>query len=290
MIFDKLMTARTFAVMALLALSAATQAAYVNIRSLESLLAYPTNSEADKNINMYGLWGGGLSQKYEYNMPFIELGVQKASPRFPVDDKPVSTFFMTIGNTNYTFSNLFENKEMTNSRDILSNGSWALKGTSSQAGIDLQGTVSANGQLLRVDFSRPVQPGEVVRFQVDINRAPNAPSTLTRFAPYTDVFYSNTGGVLTGLSDVVLQSPDGTEYAKTRLAMTTMDSSTLNSLTGIRNYDTMQTIPIFDDEVGLPGRGGGTRIPGAVPEPTSIVLVLGMFASQLSRCQRIVRG
>lgn len=235
------------------------EGATINIRSLESLLATPTDYEA----NTYGLWSGWATQRYEYNMPFIELQTEEF-------DQPISAFRMTIGDTNFVFSNEYDHKNMTNSFDIPANGEYALLGKSTP-GIGFDTRVENNGTELVVEFDQPLGPEQVVRFQVDIDRAPGVTS-VSRYAPYTEVFFKVNGGDDTsGNSMITLELVDGPDLGPTTLPNYEITPDSLVGLTSPRSYSTMQMPPDFPD-----GTGGRTRLTpnGEIPEPTALLLAL----------------
>lgn len=165
------------AAMVLLA-GASASAATVNFSSLETLLHAPTDMMAAKTA----LWTGWLTQLYENNMPYIEL-------TNGANDPAINQFTMTIGDEDYQFSNEFKNKTWTNSYPFAADGSYALLGFSTPD-VELTSSITDGGNQLVIDFGAGgLQPGETVRFQVDINADPDAEGAMI-FADYTSVFFT----------------------------------------------------------------------------------------------------
>lgn len=165
--------------MVLLLASVSAQAATVNFSSIETLLADPDDMMSAKTA----LWTGWLTSLYEANMPFIEITND-------ADDPAIEQFTMTIGDTDYQFSNEYQNKLWTNSYPYAADGTYALLGYSTPD-VELVGSITDDGDTLVVDFGDGgLQPGETVRFQVDIDRDADAEGAML-FADYTSVFFTD---------------------------------------------------------------------------------------------------
>lgn len=245
---------------------ASASAAMINIRSLESLLATPDHMKG----NMYGLWSGDATQKYEYNMPFIEL-------RNGAGEPAITAFEMTIGHADYVFSKIFDHKSKTNSWDIPANGQYALLGKSTP-GVGFTTSAPNAGRTLRIEFAEPLGPDEVVRFQVDIDRAAGKTS-VTRYAPYTGVFFQANGGSNTANNSVVtLEYAGNVRSGSEAFPNFVIDPHSLHGAIGVRAYNIMQTPPTFPDG----GDDGFGVFPG-IPEPSSAAMALVGIAAACRR-------
>lgn len=231
--------------------SPATTAAQttVNFSNLESVLS----SGKDSNASMVALWAGFFTQVYEYSMPFVEVSVD-------LNDAPVTELRMTIGDAAFNFSDEFQNIQFTNSTASVQPGGYARLGQSSSPGVSFTSSVEDNGDTLVVDFGPGgLQPGEVARFQVDID---SDSSTGEMFPSYTSVLFDanasppdssdNTDITLTrdGALPLILTVPD---FA--------IDDSTLPNQ--IRSYSVMQMIDPIEPQVLV-----------VIPEPTSMLLAV----------------
>lgn len=164
-------------VLSLVAASSAS-AAMVQFSSIETLLADPDDMMAAKTA----LWTGWLTQLYEGNMPYIEITND-------ADDPAIEQFTMSIGDENYQFSNEFQHKTWTNSYPYAADGSYALLGFSTPD-VELTSSIVDGGNTLVVDFGAGgLQPGETVRFQVDIDADPGVEGMML-YADYTSVFFN----------------------------------------------------------------------------------------------------
>lgn len=248
----------------LFAAPTSVEATTINISSLETVLAEPDN----KTSTGYAAWTGWMTQVYEYNMPFVELANA-------VTDKAVSVFRMSIGDTNYRFSNLFSNKAMTNSWNIPVNGEYALLGTTTP-GIDFSTTIEDDGDTLVIDFGpNGLQPGETVRFQVDIDADPGSQGTMM-YAPYSSVFFQN-GGTDTSNNSVVSVEyiPTGETASAT---LPNFDVPNAVSLTTPRPYAVMQMVDVQPDfNIGDP-----------IPEPGAVLIAALASVAMATRSRRSV--
>jgi len=212
------------------------------------------------------LWTGWLTQLYEYNMPFVELEND--------DTVPITQFTMTIGDTDYQFSNEFENKSWTNSYPYPADGSHALAGFSTPD-IEFTSSITDGGDVLVIDFGDGgLQPGETVRFQVDINR--DSPDSGDRYANYTSVFFNNddqTAGDTPNSELMVVFAPvDG--MATPNGFLTLPDFDTTVDPQDPRPYSVMQPIDLFPNTPF-----------DRIPEPTAAAL-LAMVAAPLAGRRR----
>ncbi len=227
------------------------QAATINMSNLETALAEPDNY----NAMSVALWAGFMTQVFEYNMPFIELSLD-------ADDAVLNEFRMTIGDTNYNFSNEFKNQNRTNANLIPVTGEYALLGLSTP-GINFSSSIQDGGDTLVLDFGPGgLQPGQTVRFQVDINADPGSSGTKM-FEAYSNVFYKANGGPdNSGNSLITLDYATGLD-ANVLLPNYSMDASNMVSLSNPRPYGQMQMIDLQGD-LDIPG----------IPEPTTALLAL----------------
>lgn len=238
---------RLFSLLSVLLAAASAQAATINFSSLETVLADPT----DMNSKMTALWTGWATQLYEYNMPFIELSNEADSPA------AISSFTMTIGDTNYGFSNEFFRKESTNSFPYPADGSWAIAGFSTPD-IDFTSSIADDGDTLIVNFGNGgLQPGETVRFQVDIDRDDDEGGMML-FADYTSVFVRSGGPNSVISLDFAGIDQDPAPFMLPDLPVS---NGVAQFLQTPRPYNVMQPIDVFPDTVIDP-----------VPEPSTVLL------------------
>lgn len=181
---------------------AAAQGPTVNFSSIEVLLAQPDRMDLQK----LALWAGWATQQYEYNMPFIEISNPSDATQ------AITSFEMSIGDTKFQFSKAFLRKEDTNAGAFPANGiDYAIAGYSTPD-IEFESSIDNGGDLLVVDFTDGgLLPGEVVRFQVDIDRDANQP-TQKLFADYTSVFFKSDGSTDTSQnSEITVTFADGSD-------------------------------------------------------------------------------
>lgn len=219
---------------AMLAIAPATQAATINFSNIETILADPDDMLSLNNAK----WAGYNVQVYEYNMPFIEV-------ENPSDATyAIGTFTMTIGDTDFQFSNSFLGLSETNSSATPAPGEYAATGFSTPD-IDFTSSVADDGDTLILDFGPDgLQPGEVVRFQVDIDRDPGV-SGKSIIAPYTSVFFDEDGGDdTTGNSEIRLDFVDTDVFAELTLPNIASSDDVSMFLETVRPYDTMQQVDI----------------------------------------------
>ena len=252
--------AAVFAVMPLTNLQAAT----INMSSIETALAEPDND----NAMHVALWAGFMTQVFEYNMPFIELSLA-------ADDDVLNEFRMTIGDTDYNFSNEFKNHHRTNASLIPVSGEYALLGHSTP-GINFSSSIPDGGDTLVLDFGPGgLQPGQTVRFQVDINADPGSVGT-EMFEAYSKVFYQANGGPDNSGNSLITLDFASDPDASVVLPNYSMDTGNIVSLSNPRPYSEMQGIDLQGDlEIG------------EVPEPTSVALALVAGAMGLASRRRI---
>lgn len=248
----QLQFARTAMLGCLLAAASTLNAASINFSSLETVLADPNDSLS----KMSASWTGWATQLLEYNMPFIQLTNE------PNNGFAIETFRMSIGDTNYQFSNIFQGKSDTNSYPFPANGEYAITGFSTP---DVQFTTSVEdgGDTLVIDFGPGgLAPGETATFQVDIDADVMAPGMML-FADYTSVFFNQGGGPdTTGNSELELTYVGTNQTAS--LTLPNFDiGAAAQFLQAPRPYSIMQPVPVFPS------------IPlDIIPEPTSAVLAI----------------
>lgn len=236
---------RLSAAMVMLLAAVSAQAATVNFSSLETLLADPTDMMSAKTA----LWTGWLTQLYENNMPYIEITND-------ADDPAITQFTMTIGDADYQFSNEYKNKLWTNSYPYQADGTYALLGYSTPD-IELVGSIADNGDTLVIDFGDGgLQPGETVRFQVDIDRDPDAEGAML-FADYTSVFFTD-------------DSEGSNSFVTMDFAGTDNDASGFLSGSPTGGNDVQVPRPYSEEQV--PPMVPPTSL-DPIPEPTSVLLV-----------------
>lgn len=256
---NRLLKVALLSLVSLAWLNAPARATNINFSSLETVLADGAN-QAAKN---YALWVGWAHQIYEYNMPFVQLSVPANESRSVVE------FRMTIGDTDYQFSNEYWNKQYTNSWNIPANGEHALLGATTP-GFDVDSSIENSGDTLVVDFgSGGLQAGDTIRLQLDINPDPNSGAMV--FQPYTSVFFQANGGPDVTGNSVVTITYDNGDTATVTLPNFAIDPSTLVSIDNPRPYPQMQMIdPITPFDI--------------VPEPTAALLaIMGLTMPLASR-------
>lgn len=228
--------------------AAMAQGVTINFSSLEIVLAEPDN----KMAIMSASWSPYSTQLKEYNMPFIEV-LNPASAT-----NTIESFQMSIGDTNYNFSNEYFGKDKTNSAPFPADGSWALTGYSTPD-VNISSSLQINGDQLLVNFDDGLKPGEVVRFQVDINPDDPTDSNQAVLADYTSVFFNNDASDEEPVpnSEIRIEYTDSEEFALLSLPDFDLDFDPQT----VRPYSVMQPIPTFPD-VTIP----------AIPEPTTALL------------------
>lgn len=222
----------------------ATQAVTINFSSLEQVLVDPDDMLSLKAA----MWTGWSTQVYENNMPFIEVANEADSP------SPITRFTMTIGDTDYQFSNEFLRKDNTISYPFPADGTYAIAGFSTPD-IEFTSSITDGGDTLVIEFGNGgLQPGELVRFQVDINKDPGSTGTRV-FADYPSVFFGDTNSSVR----VDFANPD--LFAEATLPDLAVSPEVAAQLANPRPYSQMQEIDIFPS------------IPlDVVPEPTTALL------------------
>ncbi|TWT43310.1 PEP-CTERM sorting domain-containing protein [Botrimarina hoheduenensis] len=233
-----------------------TQAATINFSSLETVLADPGHMSA----KMYALWTAWFTQVYEYNTPFIELAAD-------ADDQPITELSLTIGDTAYNFGTEFAGKAWTNASHVGITGQPALLGMTTP-GIAFNSFVTDGGDKLVIQFlNGGLQPGQVARFQVDIN-SDNPADKKANLASYTEVFFDANGGSnIEGNSIVGLGFSNG-QTTSVQLPNYDLSDSMMASVSTPRSYNIMQMI---DPLVPL-------NITDPIPEPaTALLAALAML-------------
>lgn len=203
----------------------------------------------------YSSWDTPTQRIADLNMPFLELTNDATS------EAPITEFNMTIGDSRFNFSDVFF-------------GDYIKLGTSTP-GFNLQASVADNGDLLKVQIlNGGLQPGQIVRFRVDIDVDPGYPNLF----PHQDfrlVFFQSPslGGdpnIPTSVVTSIFSEGGMTESVSTSLEnWETPYNAYFNG--NIRPYSVMMGLDIFGT-----GSSGGNPI----PEPSSIGLLgLGAFAA-----------
>lgn len=237
----------TLTILALAGATTFAQEASLNFSSIETALVDPD----DDNSMMTALWTGWTTELYEHNMPFISL------TNDPSSTEPITQLTLSIGDTRYEFSNEFEHKEWTNSYPYSADGSYAVTGFSTPD-VSFDSYILDGGDTLLLNFDDGgLQPGEVVRFQVDINRD-SADEGALIYADYTQVFFNN--GDTTPNMEISISFGDD-ELAPKAYA-TVGDQAGTTDVQSPRPYGEKQMIPIFPE----------TEV--VVPEPTAGVLAM----------------
>lgn len=225
----------------------------LNLSAKEMVLANPGDMMAMK----YSAWDTPTQRIADLNMPFLELINNSNS------DAPITQFTMSIGDTNFHFSNLFPSF----------NGSYVKLG-STTPGFDLQATTENSGDLLKVTIGDGgLLPGETVRFRVDIDVDPGHPELY----PHQDfrlVFFDMNGNGTADNSVVTSTFSEGgmTEQVSSQLPDYPSDNDQFVN-GDIRPYSVMVGIDVFNLAASRSNE---------IPEPVSFSLlslgVIGMLA------------
>jgi hypothetical protein len=222
----------------------------LNLAAKEMILENPNDPMAMK----YSAWDTPTQRIADLNMPFLELRNDADS------DAPITEFNMTIGDSRFNFSDVYF-------------GDYIKLGDSTP-GFDLQASVANGGDLLKVQIlNGGLQPGDVVRFRVDIDVDPGNPNLF----PHQDfrlVFFQSPslGGdpnIPTSIVTSIFSEAGMEEEVSTSLEnWTTPNNAYFNG--SIRPYSVMMGLDIFNT---------GANQGNPVPEPSSIALLgLGALA------------
>lgn len=211
--------------------------------------------DGDMDYKMFAAWDSPFQRIAARSMPWVEVKNSDSS------SGNLTEFSMTIGDTNYNFSNLFRGEYATLS--------------STTPDVEISNVVST-GDLLTVTFGNGgLAPGEIVRFGIDLDPDAGVPGLF----PHPDfrlvLFDMNNldGNGITDNSILTAMFADPNNSAMTALAEMRLpdyeveppQSLYFNQV--VRPYNVMEGIDIF------PGGGGSS----AIPEPSSWVLAgLGM--------------
>jgi hypothetical protein len=230
----------------------------LNMSAKEMVLANPGDMMAMK----YSAWDTPTQRIADLNMPFLALTNDVDS------DAPITQFTMSIGDTNFHFSNLFPSF----------GGSYVKLGDTTP-GFDLQATTENNEDLLKVIIGDGgLMPGETVRFRVDIDVDPGHPE-LYPHQDYRLVFFDMNGNSTADNSIVTSVFSEGGMTEQVSAQLQDYPSDNDQFVNGdIRPYSVMVGIDVFTIAASE------TNV---IPEPISISLLslaaIGLLASKSRR-------
>lgn len=232
----------------------------LKITEKEMKLEHPTDMMWDK----YLMWDLAFQRMNDRNMPYIELANDASS------DAPIIEFHLTIGDSRFNFA-----------QDVM--GKFAMLG-STTPGFDIAATtVGGLGDELVITIGNGgLQPGDLLRFKIDLAVDPAYADTFFAFPDYRTVLFDMNGlNVYDGLQQqsdsdnarawVIFDPPVGANFATPPVALhdeiVSGDAADFynNNYRRYRDMDPVRTFQVT---------GGAT---GIIPEPGGMVLA-GMGA------------
>lgn len=217
-------------------------------------------TEDEGIVNHYEKWDGAVARIRKRNMPFVEITNSGLS------SGPLSEFQMTIGKpAEYKFSD-----------EVL--GAFAEVGTTTP-GVNITSSSPGDaGEVIVVSFDDGLMPNETVRFQVDIDVLPGL--DLYPYPDYRTVFFDVNGDDSSDNSVITTTflPPSGDPLVSSRtLPDFDQDAPVFLNGLGIRSYDTMDPVEVFELEV--------------IPTPSGAALALsGMLVGAGTWTRRRPRG
>jgi hypothetical protein len=229
----------------------------VKITEKELKLEHPTDMAWDKAL----MWDLGFQRMNDRNMPYVEVANAANSTA------PITEFHMTIGDNRFNFAN-----------DHL--GTYALLGHTTP-GFQLTSSTIGGNELVVNIGNGGLQPGELVRFRIDLDvDAPNSGGLFEHPDFRTVLFDMNGVQVYDSGMPVEVSSADnarvwavfdpstGPNFQTTPVALE--DETIAAPASGffnqnMRRWGEMDSVHIFDT--------GGMFI---IPEPSSSLLLVGM--------------
>ena len=218
----------------------------IALSSSEQVLAFPD----DPMVMHFQSWDSPLERIIERNMPFIEVGNSALS------NVPIIEFRMTIGDLDFNFSDA-----------VL--GDFAVIGTTTP---NVMISSTSGGDELIVQFADGgLAPGEMARFQIDIDPDPGVDSFV--YPDYRTVLFDVNGSDDSdnSLATAIFDIPEnGTTPVSIRLPDFQQEGPIyLNE--HIRPYSVMEDVERF----------GTTEV---IPEPTAMILLaLGALGLSVGR-------
>ncbi len=148
-----------------------TGAFTLKITEKEMKLEHPTDMMWDK----YLMWDLGFQRMNDRNMPYIELSNDATSTA------PITEFHLTIGDSRFNFDD-----------DVL--GKFATLGSSTPGFSITSSTVGNLGNELVVNIGNGgLQPGQLVRFKLDLAVDPEFAEDFFKFPDYRTVLFDMNG-------------------------------------------------------------------------------------------------
>jgi hypothetical protein len=231
----------------------------LKISEKEMKLEHPTDMMWDK----YLMWDLAFQRMNDRNMPYIELSNAATSTA------PITEFHMTIGDSRFNFDD-----------DVM--GKFAMLGSSTPGFSIASGTVGNLGNELVISIgSGGLQPGQLVRFKIDLAVDPEFEDEFFKFPDYRTVLFDMNGfNVYDGLQQqntadngqawVVFDPALGANFATQPVPLADEIVSGAAADFYNNNYRRYgETDPVRTFLLN----GGGS---GVVPEPQSVLFV--MFA------------
>jgi hypothetical protein len=235
----------------------------VKISEKEMKLEHPTDMMWDK----YLMWDLSFQRMNDRNMPYIELAND------PSSTAPITEFHMTIGDTKFHFAN-----------DAM--GVFAMAGSSTHD-FQLTSRTIGGDELVVSIGNGGLQPGELVRFKIDLDVDAEHAGAVFAHPDYRTVLFDMNGfNVYDGLQQtsaadnsrvwVLFDPAAGANFATDPVAL--QDEQVAGAAADFynnnyRRYGEMDPVRTFLVS-------GGTQAP--IPEPSTAILLVAGVAGALA--------
>jgi hypothetical protein len=226
----------------------------LKITEKEMKLEHPTDMMWDK----YVMWDLPFQRMNDRNMPYLELANDASSTA------PITELHMTIGDSRFHFAN-----------DVL--GKYAMVGSSTQEFSLAANAIAGGNELIVTIGNGGLQPGDLVRFKIDLDVDPEFAEEIFANPDYRTVLFDMNGF---NVYDSLQQQNDGDNA----LVWAVFDPATGPNLAtepvpwhdeivsgpaadfynnNYRRYSDLDPVRTFLVEGGMPG---------IIPEPGSLML------------------